>query len=309
VGPRSDAGPTAWAGHDDVQIAYDVGGFVGGRPLLLIIGMGSQLIEWPAGFCAALADRGFCFARFDNRDSGLSTHFTDRGVPDPIRLLLRPSSVAAYRLTDMAGDALAVLDALGWASADVVGLSMGGIVAQTLAIGHPGRVRSLTLISSTPWWRIGTQRLWTTVRAAIVYKRRCRNSDEAGRRAVDMARIMASPGYPFEAGTMREVGRQAYLRDRDPTGTERQNAAVLANPDLRAGLGGLQMPTLVIHGDADVMIRPRGGRAIAAAVPGARWVQYSGLNHDLPRQLWPSICEHIRDLSEKADEFRRPAAS
>lgn len=108
---------------------------------------------------------------------------------------------------------------------------------------------------------------------------------------------------------MREVGRQAYLRDRDPTGTERQNAAVLANPDLRAGLGGLQMPTLVIHGDADVMIRPRGGRAIAAAVPGARWVQYSGLNHDLPRQLWPSICEHIRDLSEKADEFRRPAAS
>jgi pimeloyl-ACP methyl ester carboxylesterase len=287
-----------WAGHDDVQIAYDVGGLAGGRPLLLIIGMGSQLIEWPAGFCAALAERGFCYARFDNRDSGLSTHFTDRGVPDPVRLLLRPSSVAAYRLTDMAGDALAVLDSLGWTSADVVGLSMGGIVAQTLAIEHPDRVRSLTLISSTPWWRIGTQRLWTTIRAAVIYKRRCRDPERAGQRALDMARIMASPGYPLEADALREMGRLAYLRDRDVTGTERQNAAVLANPDLRPRLAGLRMPTLVIHGDADVMIRPSGGRAIAAAVPGARWVQYSGLNHDLPRPLWPSIADHIQELSE-----------
>lgn len=309
MGPRLDAGPISWAGHDGVQIAYDVGGFAGGRPLLLIIGMGSQLIEWPAGFCAELANRGFSYARFDNRDSGRSTHFTHLGVPDPIRLLLRPTAVAAYRLTDMARDAVAVLDAVGWASADVVGVSMGGIVAQMLAIEHPSRVRSLTLVSSTPWWRVGMQRLWTTMRAAVIYKRRCHDADQAAQRAVDMARIMASPGYPFEMDALRELGRQTYLRDRDLTGTERQNAAVLAAPDLRPALAGLRMPTLVIHGDADVMIRPAGGRAIAAAVPGARWVQYSGLNHDLPRALWPSIADHIEELSETADEFRRPATS
>lgn len=304
-----DPGPATWAGHDGVRIAYDVGGLAGGRPLLLIIGMGSQLIEWPAGFLAELAGRGFWYARFDNRDSGLSTHFTDRGVPDPIRLLLRPSSVASYRLTDMAGDALAVLDAVGWSVADVVGLSMGGIVAQTLAIERPDRVRSLTLISSTPWWRVGTQRLWTTIRAALVHRRRCRDAEQAASRAVDLARIMASPGYPFEAAALHEIGRLAYLRDSDRTGTERQNAAVLAAPDLRPALARLRVPTLVIHGDADVMIRQRGGRAIAQAVPGARWVQYAGLNHDLPRALWPSIADHIRALSETADEFRRPAPS
>jgi len=280
-----------------IEIAYDMLGPDDGEPLLLIMGMGSQLIEWPTGFCQALVDRGFQLVRFDNRDSGASTHLTEQGVPNPLRMFACPESVAPYRLSDMAADAVRVLDDVGWPSAHVVGVSMGGIVAQAMAINHPDRLRSLTAISSTPWWRLGRQPLRTTLRAALIYKRAVNGVEQAAQRAVDMARILASPAFPFEEADARETGRLAYERDPDETGLERQNAAVIAGPDLRAGLAKVRLPTLVIHGSADVMIRPAGGKAIAQAVRGARWVTYLGMNHDLPRALWPSIADKISQLA------------
>lgn len=278
-----------------MEICYEKIGPPRAEPLLLITGMGSQLIEWPDEYCAELIARGFSVVRFDNRDAGHSTHFS--GVPSPIRLLAAARSVAPYRLVHMARDAVAVLDAVGWRSAHVVGVSMGGIIAQLMAIVHPRRVRSLTAISSTPWWRIGRQRLTTTGRAALAYVRRARDREEAGERAVGMGAILASPGYPFDENDAREVGRRAFDRDPDPTGVQRQNAAVLAASDLRPGLRRLRLPTLVVHGDADVMIRPPGGRAIAESVPGARLVIYPGLNHDLPRPLWSPIADEIARLA------------
>lgn len=289
-----------------VEICYERLGPAGAEPLLLINGMGSQLIEWPDGYCAGLIARGFSLVRFDHRDTGHSTHFS--GVPNPIRLLAAARSAAPYRLVDMARDAVGVLDAVGWRSAHVVGVSMGGIVAQLMAIVHPRRVRSLTAISSTPWWRIGRQRLMTTGRAALAYVRRVRDRDEAGERAVGMCAIMASPAYPFDADGARELGRRAFDRDPDTTGVQRQNAAVLAGPDLRPGLRRLRLPTLVVHGDADVMIRPPGGRAIAEAVRGARLVVYPGLNHDLPGPLWSPIADEIARVASGGVSGRVPVA-
>jgi pimeloyl-ACP methyl ester carboxylesterase len=282
---------------DNIDIAYELLGPPDGEPLLLIMGMGSQLIEWPDAFCAKLVERGFAVARFDNRDVGRSTHFHSAGVPNPVRLFLTPAAVARYRVEDLAADAVGVIDALGWASAHVVGVSMGGIIAQVVAITAPGRTRTLTVISSTPWWRIGRQKLRTVARAALVYRRRVRRREDAAQRAVDMARILASPGYHFDAAMCREIGGRAYDRDPDVNGVQRQNAAVIASPDRRPQLAGVRSPTLVVHGDADVMIRPEGGRAIAAAVPDARLVTYPGMNHDLPRELWAPIVEEITQLA------------
>lgn len=279
--------------RDDVEITHEVLGPPSGEPILLIMGMGSQLIEWPDEFCADLVGRGFTVARFDNRDVGLSTHFTSYGVPNPVRLLLSAESVAAYRIGDMAADGIGVMDRIGWNSAHVVGVSMGGIVAAALAVARPDRVRSLTAISSTPWWRIGRQPLSTTIRAAIAYRRPMTSREQAGQRAVEMGRILASPGYPFEEALVRELGRRSYDRDRDVDGVQRQNAAVLAARDLRGPLSRLRLPTLVLHGDADVMIRPAGGAAFADAVPGARLVVYPGMGHDLPRPLWTPIAAEI----------------
>jgi pimeloyl-ACP methyl ester carboxylesterase len=159
--------PIATARHDGVEIAYyETFGPPGGDgdPLLLITGVGMQMLYWPEAFCAALVARGFRVARFDNRDAGLSTHLTQAGVPNLLGMLIRRGKNAPYRLEDMAEDAVAVLDALGWRSAHVAGRSLGGMIAQTLAIQHPDRVRSLTLIGSTPSWRIGKERLATTLR-------------------------------------------------------------------------------------------------------------------------------------------------
>lgn len=141
--------------HGDVEIAYEAIGDPEGEPLLLLMGTGGQMLSWPDGFCDLLVERGFCVARFDNRDSGLSTHLNDAGAPNQLTMLMRPAAAAVYLLEDMAGDALAVLDALGWPSAHVAGMSQGGMVAQVLAVHHPERVRSLTSISSSPAPRLG----------------------------------------------------------------------------------------------------------------------------------------------------------
>jgi pimeloyl-ACP methyl ester carboxylesterase len=286
----------------DLEIAYERLGDPAGEPLLLIMGVGAQMVGWPDGFCAELGARGFSVVRFDNRDVGLSTHLPDQ----PRQRRRRP---APYSLSDMAADAVAVLDALGWSAAHVVGASMGGMIAQTLAIEHPDRVLSLTSIMSTPSSRIGRMRPRTLL--ALVRRAR-RLAREHGRPTtpealadfmVAMQEVTGSPAYPADREDLLALLRVAMPRDDQGftgPGTRRQNAAGRTAPDRREALGRLRIPAVVLHGDADVMIRPEGGRATAAAIPGARLVVYPGMGHELPRPLWPAMADEVRAVADRA---------
>lgn len=179
--------------HGDVEIAYETIGPQAGEPLLLVMGTGTQMLAWHPGFCAALVERGFQVTRFDNRDCGLSTRFTADGPPNQLKMWLRPASVAAYRLEDMADDAVAVLDAQGHQSAHVVGCSLGGMIAQVMATRHPERVRSLTSISSTPSPQIGRTRIGTLVRFAKVAKKPVTDADSLAQQMIDLQPFTGSP--------------------------------------------------------------------------------------------------------------------
>jgi pimeloyl-ACP methyl ester carboxylesterase len=285
---------TGIAHHGNVDLAYELLGPAGGEPLLLIMGLNMQRIAWPDDFCDGLVERGFTVLRFDNRDSGESTHFREAGIPSTLAMFTRPASVAPYRLDDMAGDAIAVLDAVGWTDAHVVGASMGGMIAQTLAIKHPERVRTLTSIMSTPSPRIGRAKL------KAVAKLRggpITNVEQAAERMVDVFRTIGSPGFPLDEVWLRDTGRRSYQRGHDVGSLPRQLAAIQASGDRRRGLAGVRVPTLVLHGESDPLVQPAGGRATAAAVPNARLVTYRGMGHDLPRDLWPAITEEIAKLA------------
>jgi len=285
------------ARNEDIVLAYETFGPPGGEPLPLISGTGAQMLIWPEGFCTALVDRGFRVARFDNRDTGLSTHLTGASAPGWLTAMLRPSA-APYRLHDMADDAVAVMDALGWPDAHVVGASLGGMIAQALAIRHPGRVRTLTSIMSTPSARIATMPTLAAIRAlARAAGTPVTSPDQAADRAVALKRIIGSPGYPLDEDMVRDIAARSFQRHPDAEQAERddqrQRAAVIASGDRRPALAGLRIPALVIHGEQDPVIRPRGGRATARAIPGARLVTYPGMGHDLPAALWPSIVAEI----------------
>ncbi|MEV8507245.1 alpha/beta hydrolase [Actinoplanes sp. NPDC051475] len=286
------------AHNGDVAIAYEVFGPPEGRPLLLVSATDAQMVMYPRELCEALVGAGIQVVRFDNRDSGLSTHLEGRPAPAPFVAALRPST-APYLLTDMAADAVAVLDALGWESAHVVGSSMGGMIAQAVAVAYPARVRSLTSISSTPSIRIGTRPPLKVLRAmSKLLAKPLHSAEEAAEREVAIYRLMGSPGYPLDEAMVREIGRESYERhSTDPLSGRRQRAAVAASGDRRKALAALRMPALVIHGDEDVMMRPKAGRATAAAIPGARLVTYPGMGHDLPRALWPAVIEELRVLT------------
>jgi pimeloyl-ACP methyl ester carboxylesterase len=285
----------------ELEVAYEVLGPLDGDPLLLVMGLGAQMVGWPDGFCAELTGRGFRVVRFDNRDVGLSTHLADA----PARRRRRP----AYTLSDMARDAVAVLDAVGWPAAHVVGASLGGMIAQLLAVEHPDRVLSLTSIMSKPARRIGRMRTRTVL---SLIRRARRLSKERGRPTtpeamadfmVAMQEVTGSPGYPADRPDHLAMLRVAMARDDQGLtgpGAKRQQAAERAARDLRPELAGLRVPTLVLHGDSDVVIRPVGGRATAAAVPGARLVEYPGMGHELPRPLWPDFAAEIRANADRA---------
>jgi pimeloyl-ACP methyl ester carboxylesterase len=287
------------ARNGNVTIAYETFGSPEGTPLLLISGTGVQMLIWPEEFCAALAGRGFHVARFDNRDMGLSTHLTGTAAPGWIKVMLRPSA-APHRVDDMAGDALAVMDALGWPSAHVVGASLGGMVAQALAIGHPDRVRTLTSIMSTPSSRIATMPKMSVMRAlGEAAGTPVTSEEEAADEAVALKRAMTTPAYPLDEDLVRDIARRSYQRDHGSEEDDiRQRAAVIASGSRRKKLRGLRIPTLVIHGTDDPVIRPQGGRATARSIPGAKLVTYPGMGHDLPRALWPAMIEEISELAQ-----------
>lgn len=199
----------------------------------------------------------------------------------------------------MADDAAAVLDTLGWQSAHLVGMSLGGMVAQTLVTRQPARVRTLTSIFSAPAPRIGQPRPTTLLKVVRqANPARVTNRDEYAQYAVDLHRITGSPGYPADEATLRDNARRAYDRARsDASAVQRQTAAIAASGDRRAHLAQISAPTLVLHGDADRIIRPPAGRATATAIPGARLVTYPGMGHELPKALWPTMADQIAALA------------
>jgi pimeloyl-ACP methyl ester carboxylesterase len=256
---------------------------------LLIMGLGTQMVGWPDEFCAQLAQRGLHVVRFDNRDVGRSTH-TDGPVPTIAQIVRRSRGAASYTLTDMAQDASGLLRELELAPAHVIGASMGGMIAQTLAAQHPEQVSSLVSIMSNTGNRFTGQ---PSLRVYPLFLKRA----PSGRNAyiAYYERLFEAIGsrLPREPGDIRAIAAASYDRDRDPRGVPRQLAAIIASGDRTAELRRITAPTLVIHGTADPLVAPSGGRATARAIPGAQLMLVAGMGHDLPRPLWPRLLDAI----------------
>jgi pimeloyl-ACP methyl ester carboxylesterase len=278
-----------------IEIEYVDAGPRDGEVIVLIMGLGMQLVAWPDAFCDGLAARGFRVVRFDNRDVGESTHFHDAPRPDLLAVIAGDTSTASYTLSDMAADTVGLLDALGVRAAHLVGASLGGFVAQTVAIEHPGRVLSLTsMMSTTGDPTVG--QLHPEAREIFTWPRPT-NRDEAGERAVCLVRTLGSPGFEHDLVSIRERAARAWERDHDPLGIARQAVAAVASGDRTEKLRRLAVPTLVVHGSADAFCDVSGGHATAAAIPGADLLVIEGMSHDLPRPVWPRIIEAIVTLT------------
>jgi pimeloyl-ACP methyl ester carboxylesterase len=268
-------------------------------PIVLIMGLGRQLIAWPHTLCEQLTVRGFHVVRFDNRDIGRSTHVR---VPPPStgQLLLRRFERDQYDLADMARDTAGLIDALGLAPAHIVGASMGGMVAHTLAAHHPRHVRSLVSVMSTTGQAGVGWAAPSTVR--MMFRAPARDREQAASRGAAMWRHIGSDGFPFDEDAARELVSREFDRDRRAAaGTARQFAAVLKSGDRTDELRRITAPTLVLHGDRDRMVHPSGGRATADAIPGARFETIAGMGHDLPADLVPRLVELIAGHATRAD--------
>ena len=282
-----------------VELAYETFGDEGGRPLLLVMGLATQMLAWHVDFCAALVDRGFHVVRFDNRDIGLSTHLHDAPPPNVMAALGGDTSSAAYTLEDLADDTVGLLDGLGITGpVHVVGASMGGMIAQTVAIRHRERVASLTSIMSTPSPAIGPP---TQAAAAMLFAPPATDREQAVQRALTTYRLIGSPGYPLDEQWLAGIAGEAYDRAYDPVGVARQLLAIYASGDRTPALRELDVPTLVVHGEDDQLVQVEGGRATAAAVPGAELLVIPGMGHNLPRELWPQLVDAITALADRAE--------
>lgn len=286
-----------------ITLEYDEQGE--GDPLLLVMGLSGQLIDWPQEFVDLLAAQGFRVIRFDNRDSGLSTLF--EGAPPTLvemakLMLLRRKIRSDYVVSDMAADAIGLFDALGIERAHVVGVSMGGMIAQSMAIDHPDRVLTLTSIMSTTGNRkVGRPKVKVIVRAAR-RGRATRQEDVIGNVLQQFSDI-SGPG--FNPDEFRAGAEAAVARSWRPDGTARQMAAILASNDRTEGLRGLTLPTLVIHGMVDPLVQPSGGIATAKAVPNARLLMFPDMGHDLPRSRWHEMAVAIASNAARVSQPAR----
>jgi pimeloyl-ACP methyl ester carboxylesterase len=288
----------------NVELAYETFGEPAHPALLLVMGLGTQMLGWHEDFCEELAGRGFHVIRYDNRDIGRSTKLSAHRPPTTRQLVRRDKRAAAYTIADLADDGIGLLDALEIARAHVVGASMGGMIAQTMAFRHPDRVLSLVSIMSNTGAR------WSGQPAPSIYRMLLRRAprDREGfiAHSVGVFTRIGSPGFPHDVGEMRERAGRAYDRGHDPAGSGRQLAAIIASPNRTVDLGRITVPTLVIHGTKDKLVSPSGGRATARAIPGARLMMVPGMGHDLPRPAWPRIVEAIAENAARAGE---PAAA
>lgn len=275
-----------------IALCYEQFGDPSDPPMVLIAGLGQQLHSWPADLVAEFVARGFHVTRFDNRDVGHSTHAAFR-APHPLAILRGGNDSRQYHLGDMARDTVGLLDALGFADAHLVGVSMGGMIAQTVTAHYPGRVRTLTsIMSNTGAPRIGRPAPSTWRRMATARPPHTR--DEAIENAVSTFRHIGSHGFPFDEAWVREKAGTDWDRDpRGAAGVARQLAGIFASGDRTAELRAIDVPTLVIHGDRDRMVNPTGGAATARAIPGARLETIAGMGHDLPRGAWNQLVDLI----------------
>jgi pimeloyl-ACP methyl ester carboxylesterase len=289
-----------------IELCYQEMGDPDGEPLLLVMGLATQMIAWSEDFCALLAERGFRVVRFDNRDIGRSTKVRAAGVPNVLEMAVGRRGSAPYLLRDMAADTFGLMDHLGIDSAHLVGASMGGMIVQQCAIEEPRRVRSLTSIMSTTGSRRVGHPSYRTF--GLLLSKPPREREAMIERVVKTFRLIGSPGYPFEEERVREIAGLSYDRGHSEAGVARQLHAITASGDRTPKLRELNISALVIHGKNDVLVNPSGGRATAKAIPGARLKMVEGMGHDLPRALWPEFVDQIAANAARAPEAT-PAAS
>ena len=284
----------------DMEIAYDTLGAAGDPPVLLISGLSGQLISWDEGFCQELVDRGLFVVRFDNRDVGLSTHLDSPHFD--LMATVGAGAAPPYTLADMAADTAGLIMNLGLESVHVVGLSLGGMIGQILAIRYPNLVRSLTSIMSTT----GNDQVGQPTEAALALLMSAPPSTREGilERAVLSNRTTGSPRYPTDESEVRARAARALDRAYDPPGVARQLAAALTTPDRTDDLRRLDLPALVIHGADDPLIDVSGGRATAEAIRGAELLVIDGMGHELPRPLWATVADRIADFVRLAEKQR-----
>jgi pimeloyl-ACP methyl ester carboxylesterase len=281
-----------------IEIAYQEMGDREGEPLLLIMGLAAQMIAWEEELCAMLADRGFRVVRFDNRDIGHSTMLDGAGMPARLDMLVGRRSTAPYLLRDMAADAFGLMDALEIHRAHVVGASMGGMIAQEMAIHRPERVASMVSMMSTTgnrWIGAPTPRAWL-----VLLSKFPRGREEYVKRALRTMSVIGSPAYPMDRQRVEALAGAMYDRSHNPAGIVRQMLAISASGDRTVGLRSVRVPTTVLHGRADPLARLAAGCATAAAIPGARLRVFDGMGHDLPRALWPEFADEVAATAARA---------
>jgi pimeloyl-ACP methyl ester carboxylesterase len=287
-----------------LDIAYETFGRDTDPPLVLIMGLAAQMIFWDDAFCEQLARRGFFVVRFDNRDVGQSTKVDHLGKPNVLDLMQalqqRRAPSAPYGLADMADDTLGLMDALGLESAHVCGASMGGMIAQVLALRHPDRVRSLTSIMSST----GDPSLPQAGPPVLALLLQPAPRDQASYLdySVQLWRTIGSPGFPFDETAVRERAALAWERGLHPAGVLRQLLAILADGSRRERLRSLKVPALVIHGEDDPLVPIAGGEDTAASIPNARFVRIAGMGHDLPPATWLLILDEIERHARAAEK-------
>ena len=287
----------------DVELCFETFGDPSQPALLLTMGLATQMIGWHEDFCAALADRGFHVIRYDNRDVGRSQSMNGR-TPTLLQLLRRDRRAAAYTLDDMAADGIGLLDHLGIERAHVMGASMGGMIAQTMAARHHDRVLSrVSMMANTGarWSGEPSPRLYP-----VLLKPAPRDREAYLDHAVWVFSKIGSPGFPPDEADLRGLAGQSYDRGINPAGTGRQLAAIIASGDRTPLLRTISVPTLVIHGKRDRLVPLSGGRATAAAIPGSRRLIVDGMGHDIPRGAWPRMLDAIEQNAARA---RSPAAA
>jgi pimeloyl-ACP methyl ester carboxylesterase len=291
-------------GHG-ITLCYETFGSASDPTALLIMGLGTQMVAWQDDFCAELAQRGFHVVRFDNRDIGRSTLMSGR-PPSVGQLLLRSKRAGRYTLADMAQDSANLLSELELAPAHVIGASMGGMIAQTLAARHPQSVRSLVSIMSSTGSRRNGQ---PSLRLYPMFLRRApRDRDAYVAHMVGVFEAIGSRTLPRDHEELRNLAALSYDRGHDASGPGRQLGAIIASGDRTNEVRGIEAPTLVVHGTADPLVAPSGGRATARTIRGAELMEIDGMGHDLPRAVWPELIDAIAAHAQRADADaeRRP---
>jgi pimeloyl-ACP methyl ester carboxylesterase len=288
----------------EVELCYETFGDPRDPAVLLIMGLAMQMVAWHEDLCAEIAGRGYHVIRFDNRDSGRSQRMHG-DPPTLVQIARRDRRAALYTLEDMADDAVGLLDHLGIAQAHVLGASMGGMIAQVLAIRHPDRVLSLTSMMSNTGSRWKGQPSWRLYH--VLLARPPRDREGYLRHAEWVFERIGSRALDRGAEDIRKLAELSYQRGLNPAGAGRQLAAIIASGDRTPQLRQLTVPTLVVHGTADRFVTPSGGRATAQSIPGARLLMIEGMGHDLPRSAWPQILDAFEANAARAGE-RRAAA-